>query len=521
MIKNKKALLLWGIFAIYSALTLLAALNHEMWLDEAQAWVILRDCPLSELPYRLNVEGHPPLWYLVLYPFVKLGFPVDYASLISWFFMAAGALILLFKVELPLSLRVAILASSGFLYFNSVMLRVYCLIPPLLFLILWIYPKRRQHPVLYGLIIALLANTHLFISGIVGMLGIFMIYELFSQWKSSSSKENIGKLVGLCIAGIGVLVLVIPLIGSLGNNSEVNKRASTIFSSNIFDILWQVPFDIWQCSVLIHSSGGVADFISSYLFCIVFWALLIMLRHWRRAFAVEVTFLAIYFFLCGMLWTTLPNRASIFLLTLAFSLCLAQYEKPVFKSYKSAANTGKLMDWLIKIDNNSKKVYAKILTALFVLSIPSGLVYLFRDITGNFCGSKEMAAYISENFDSDTEFIALGCSMPELSVYDPNIRIFNVNLCDFGTYLNWEYVYRPKEELDTVMKKLSKYDKLYFIDYYVEDNPIYGKPIYTADGILSYDEKNSIAIYEYSENLLTNHFYLLKEYLEPTEDDLK
>ncbi|MCM1168236.1 MAG: hypothetical protein NC401_19800, partial [Ruminococcus sp.] len=164
MTKSKsKTPLLWGIFAAYSLLTLLGALNHEVWMDEAQAWVILRDAPLNELPRILKVEGHPPLWYLILYPFVKLGFPADYVSLISWFFMAAGALVLLFKVELPLPLKAVILASGGFLYFNSVMLRVYCLIPPLMFLILWIYPKRRERPVLYGLLIALLANTHIFI----------------------------------------------------------------------------------------------------------------------------------------------------------------------------------------------------------------------------------------------------------------------------------------------------------------------------------------------------------------------
>lgn len=518
MIKNKQTMLLWGIFVVYSVLTLLAALNHEMWLDEAQAWVILRDCPLSELPRRLNIEGHPPLWYLVLYPFVKFGFPVDYASLISWFFMAAGALVLLFKVELPFSLKAAILASSGFLYFNSVMLRVYCLIPPLMFLILWLYPKRGQHPVLYGLIIALLANTHLFISGIVGMLGIFMIYELFSQWKSSGSKENIGRMIGLFIAGVGVLVLVLPLVGSIENNGTTFMERLPD-SRNYILALSEVPAEAGQNNILFSESDGIVCFIISNLFCIVFWVMVVMLRHWKKAFAIEISFLLIYCFLCEYVMITLPNRASIFLLTLAFAFCLAQYEKPVFKSYKSAANAGKIMDWIVKIDNNSKNVYAKILTILFVLAIPSGLVYLFRDITGNFCGSKEMAAYISENFDSDTTFFALGRSMPELSVYDPNIKVFNVNLCDFDTYCKWEYKYRPKEEPDAVMKKLLEYDKLYCIDYYVEDDPIYGTPIYVANGILSYNEKNSIAIYEYNENLLTNYFYLLEEYLKSTGDD--
>ncbi len=500
MTKTKNRIfLLWGIFAAYSVLTLICALNHEVWLDEAQAWVILRDCPLTEIPYRLKVEGHPPLWYLVLFPFVKLGFPAEYMSLISWFFMALGALILIFRVELPLMLKAAMLASSGFLYFNSIISRVYCLIPPILFLILWVYPKRRKHPLVYGFLIALLANTHVFVCGIVGILGIFMIYELFSQWKASSKKENAGKLGGLAIAGIGVLVLVIPLLGSVEANSVVNHNRTYSFINAIINTLRGVLL----YSICPSDMGSVVYEIIFYFAEIAFCAMLVMLRHWRKAFAVEVVFLAFYFLTCGVLWTTLPNRAVIFILSLAFSLGLAQYEVPVFKERKNdGKNRGKLFEKLICIDKSSKRVYTGILTAFFALTVPSGVKFLYQDITGNFSGVKDTVKYISENLEDDAVFVSFGRVMTEVSLYAPEIKLFDVNMGDFATYSHWEYRFAPKVNVKTVLERLSEYDHLYFLLYADEKYIIRSEPLYVSYGMTDYDGKNSLLIYEYDEVVL-------------------
>lgn len=502
MTKTKNKLpLLWAVFAAYSVLTLLGALNHEVWLDEAQAWVILRDAPLSELPYILKVEGHPPLWYLILYPFVKLGFPADYVSLISWFFMTAGALVLLFKVELPLPLKAVILASSGFLFFNSVMLRVYCLIPLLLFLILWVYPKRREHAVIYGLLIALLANTHVFISGIVGMLGIFMLYELFSEWKSSSKKENIKKLFGLAAAGIGVLILVVPLIGSIGANGATAHISSNIGISTVFSKIHQTLEEIILGIILPSDCDSIWCLVLVILFKTGLAAMLILLWHWRKAFAVELGFLGTYYITCGLMWTTLPNRAVFLPLSLAFVFCLTQYEKPVIKNReiieKITGNIRKLVRFLVKPDENAKKVLVGIVISFFAASVPSGFVLWFKDIGGNFSGAKDMAKYISENFDKDAVFVQLGAGMPEITFYDPDIGIFAAAAGDIETYSRWEYMYRPRLTSNAVLEKLSEYDDLYIIYYCVPNKPEPGKPLYTSVGMQEYSEKNTIAVCEY------------------------
>lgn len=495
---EKRTFLLWGIFAVYSMLTLICALNHEVWLDEAQAWVIVRDCPLPELAYRLKAEGHPPLWYLVLFPFVRLGFPAEYASLISWFFMALGALVLLFRTELPLMLKAAVLASSGFLYFNSVILRVYCLIPLILFLILWAYPGRREHPLVYGSLVALLANTHIFMCGIVGTLGIFMIYELFSQWKDSSSKENAGKISGLVIAGTGVLLLVIPLLGS----TQVNSTVKFDLSFNLINTIVDTLYAVFSCSFY-PSGNRIVCLIAFFITEIAFLAVLVMLRHWRRAFAVEVIFLAFYFLTCGVIWTTNPNRAAILVLSFAFSLGLAQHETPVFKERKNAGkNLGKLVEKLISVDRRSMRIYTGILTAFFALTVPAGARFLCSDTAGNFSGAKDTAEYILENLEDDAVFVTFGRVMPEISLYAPDIKMFDVNMGDFATYSHWEYRFAPKEDTKTVSERLTEYDHLYFLMYKNETFNIKAEPIYVSAGMTEYDGKNSLVIYEYDEDIL-------------------
>lgn len=509
----------WGIFAAYSVLTLLGALNHEVWLDEAQAWVIVRDAPLSELPHILKAEGHPPLWYIILYPFVKLGFPPEFASLISWAFMAAGALVLLFKVELPLPLKSVILASSGFLYFNSVMLRVYCVIPLLLFLILWVYPKRRERAVLYGLLIALLANTHIFICGIVGILGLFMLYELFSEWKRSSRKENAGKLIGLAVAGAGVLILVIPLIGSIEANGVSSLRMRGADLAAVGSMLTQTFHDAFSDIVFLLGANSAAMSALCFIADLGLVMLLILLRHWRRALAVVLGFMGIYYITCGLVWISLPNRAVFFILSFAFALCLTHYETPVFKDYrlseKITGNIRKLLEFLKKTDKNAARICTVIITAFFAVSVPSGVYLYCRDMGGNYCGAKEMAEYITENFDDDAVFVQLRPGLPEVSFYAPDIKIFAAAAGDLTTYARWENMYRPRLSAPETLDKLAVYDELYII-YYCVDTDDAREALYIADGMRECTEKSTIAIREYDAEEVASYINAMGDIYEQT-----
>ncbi|MDE6746401.1 MAG: hypothetical protein K2J72_07160, partial [Oscillospiraceae bacterium] len=140
---NKNTAVCGAIFVLYALLTLIGALNHEFWFDEAQAWTIARDNTIGGIFYQLGYEGHPPLWYLILYVFSHMGFECTVMSIISWFITAVAAAVVMFKAPFHIVTKAALLFSGGFLFLNSVMSRVYCLINLLVVLTAWLYPKRR------------------------------------------------------------------------------------------------------------------------------------------------------------------------------------------------------------------------------------------------------------------------------------------------------------------------------------------------------------------------------------------
>lgn len=462
-----------AVLLIYGAITLIGALNHEMWLDEAQAWVIARDTDIADLFGVLKAEGHPPLWYIILMPFAKLGFPVGLGSVISWVFMTLSAAVLLYAVKGELFLKIAILCSSGFLYLNSVMLRSYCIVPLLLFLIAAVYEKRRERPVVYGLLLALLADTHVFISGIVGMLGLYMLWEFFSDFKKNTLKQNIRRAAGLAIAAAGVLLLVLPLLGSLGTNeavtayipSPVSLLRTVIFSlSGVAEncvAYSDLPYPVQMAFSLIIQFGVVLT--------------LIFLRHWRKALALEIGFIAVYIVTCEIVWITLPNRTAIYLLSFFFVLCIASGEKPVFKNGKikrymlSSGRMTRLLTFVFKCDENAEKTISVILAAVFAATVPVGAAFFRKDMEGEFCAARKTAAYIEENLEEDAVFVTFWRGLPELSVYLPDTRIYSVPYGEFTSYMRLTV---PKEKIipGEVFEDLSDCPHIYMI--YISDKEV-------------------------------------------------
>ncbi len=57
----------WLIISIFSALGLIGIINHSMWRDELNPWLIVRDSEsFGNLIANIRYEGHPVLWYFSL-----------------------------------------------------------------------------------------------------------------------------------------------------------------------------------------------------------------------------------------------------------------------------------------------------------------------------------------------------------------------------------------------------------------------------------------------------------------------
>jgi hypothetical protein len=133
---------------------------HEPWRDEAQAWLLARDLSIPQLLlHNLRYEGHPALWYLILW--VPAHLHVGYVALgwIAAAIAAAGIYVLLRLAPFPFYLR-AVLPFTFFLAYQfAVVARSYVLFPLLCFLIAHVYRRPRPRPVLMAVLLGLLANV--------------------------------------------------------------------------------------------------------------------------------------------------------------------------------------------------------------------------------------------------------------------------------------------------------------------------------------------------------------------------
>ena len=178
------------IMGIYLVITAVFVYHHESWSDEAQAWLIARDLNFIEIFKQMVYEGHSCFWHLVLVPFAKLRVPYEIINYVSFALVSIGVWLIITKSPFNKIIKVIIIFSAPFLYYHSVIARCYALIPMILCWIAIYYPKRGQKRYIYCILLALLANTHLIMIPVSGILILEYIYDEIIPNKDKSDKKN-------------------------------------------------------------------------------------------------------------------------------------------------------------------------------------------------------------------------------------------------------------------------------------------------------------------------------------------
>ncbi len=189
---DRKLATLWlgrkdfAVLVAYFVMVCVAVWFYQPWEDEGRAWMIARSFNLYPLVFRiLRYEGHPALWYLLLWGPAHLHLPFTCINWISVAFGSAGIYILLRFAPFPFYLR-ALLPFSFFLaYQYSVVARSYVLFPLLGFLVAHLYRQAPGKPVRMASVLALLANVS--IHGTLVALGFAALYagKLIREWQSN------------------------------------------------------------------------------------------------------------------------------------------------------------------------------------------------------------------------------------------------------------------------------------------------------------------------------------------------
>lgn len=203
----------FGLYALHVTTGLAA---HTMWRDELQAWLIARDSasPL-ELARNLAYEGHPALWYLLIWPLHFLSRdPV-------WIQAAQGACALgamgLLLWRGPFSrFELALTALSyPFLFEYAVVSRSYALGDLLLFAFCAAFAARLPALALATLL-ALLVNVHAMFGLIaLGGLAAVVARRLHEEgWRSVLRAAEVPAAVVLLIGAVAAVAVARPRVDS-------------------------------------------------------------------------------------------------------------------------------------------------------------------------------------------------------------------------------------------------------------------------------------------------------------------
>jgi len=435
------------ILMLYTAFCFYLVLVHEPWRDEAQFWLLARDATLPEILGNISKEGIPPLWQLILKPFVLSGLPYyPTMSIISTLLVTAAAWIFVKNAPFRRAVKYVLLFSPVFIYCYSTISRSYALMPIVVVLLAIVFPKRLQRPVIYGLLLAVLFEIHVFLWGMVAALAVEYLISTIQAYRIDKSIKNTAKsltaAIPLLIVGLQYLIFFYPgakVSYTLGNLST---------QMNPIQAIYQLVFgvgSVFANTLLVQEHYGV--FFALILFAL---ALSSIIRDKRWVKYVLIAGVSILFegIVSGFVYADGNFRSISIFLILAFVL------------------------WLAKKDNlpteislfNSRTTWVAVVCAYTFFGMLAVVPNIKGEIQLPFSYSRDTAVYIEQNIPADS--LILTSSSPQMSAvsaYLEDYTFYDSEKQKPFTYFVWDnnddWVSLYGVEIDGE-KQLSKDDRL-------------------------------------------------------------
>ena len=210
----------WGLAAWVAGVSAASVALHEPWADELHTWLQARELTVGELWREMAYEGHFLPWHLILHPFARLGAPVETMGWVSWAINAVTVAWFVRKAPLGGWAKAAVGLSCVFLYVNPVISRCYVLVPLALFGVASLWGRRDERPFAFGLWVALLANTHIYMEGTAAVLfGVYAWENVLRRKDGRRWRECGWQWAGLGVMAAGGALALAQVLPSLWKSS--------------------------------------------------------------------------------------------------------------------------------------------------------------------------------------------------------------------------------------------------------------------------------------------------------------
>lgn len=314
-----------ALVAAFLLLGLVNVLAHEMWRDELQAWLIAKESgSLAALLRNLRYDGHPPLWYLLLYAVSR--FTADPFAMQLLHLSIAAASVYVFARHSPFTRLQKVLFCFGYfpLYEYAAISRNYA--PGILCVFAFcalFRPGLSKNYLPPAFILAALAQCSAY--GL--MLSLAFALMLFVEAAAvPSSRESLragrGDLLAAALiyfASVSLSLLAMLNPEDSGNVVGWSRPKSLEEAGNALSIVWRAFAPVPQLSRQFWNTNVVASWqAAALLSCLVLAAALLMLARARlAALAFGAGTAAILVFVSVKFYGSLRHHGHIFILFVA------------------------------------------------------------------------------------------------------------------------------------------------------------------------------------------------------------
>ena len=445
----------WIVLIVYQCLNLVFLFFHEPWRDEAEAWVIARDYSFLQVLYHLSSEGQPLLWFLLVLPFAKAGFPYVCFGCVSYLICGFAAYFFLRYCRFKKIYRWLILFSFIFTYYNPVICRSYSLVLLLIVMLTGVWETRYEEPLRYGILVALLFQSHLLVSGIaIGCMLDQLICAIFGS-PASRTKLWIGS--GISITSFLLLILEMYPFPSKVFQPSVNfthlfANLQTYDARSKLRILFNTLYRMEDQRIVVIVLIGIAILLFT-LTVLQFAGMIdkdkgavISLFGW--VLTVWLGICAYFFIVICVREANHIQLALVLMMILLFAVCTARPKR-------------------LRLP---KMLYLWNLRILFILMCLAGYPRLVRsicsDMTGLFSNSGEMADFIKENTPAKSVVaVRDDYCIPSVSAYfrgDMEGIVF-WNICTDNEFVNYEWGYPyPLADINKVKERFAG-ENIYYL----------------------------------------------------------
>lgn len=308
----------------FAAVGLAGLLVHEPWRDELQAWLIASESrTLAELFSNLRYDGHPPLWYLLLYPLTR--FTRDPLAMKLLHLAVGASAAYLFARFAPFRRWQRALFCFGYfpLFEYLVVSRNYSLGALCLFAFCAAWRERPapQPYLLHALLLGLLANTSAYGFMLAWAMALALLVDAWRGRREGPRPKlatvAVAVLLFLALSAVAARVMLPPPDG--GNVVGWFYRFNWGWLVHTFSVVWRAYAPVPAYAYCPWNTSALRpDLFTALLACVIIAASLLALARDRAALAAYSSgTLAVLAFTYAKYYGSMRHHGHVYLLFVA------------------------------------------------------------------------------------------------------------------------------------------------------------------------------------------------------------